>query len=60
MAKKKKGIEVRITGPHCEYDRLYKPGETATVPAEIAQEWIQSERALAVGAEVQDDAGKDD
>jgi len=45
--------KVRITGPGCEYGgRLYQPGETATVPAEVAIEWIQDERAVALTAEV--------
>jgi hypothetical protein len=40
-------VKVRITGPRCRLDdRLYQPGETATVPAEIAQEWILDERAV--------------
>ena len=47
--------EVRITGPNCRLDnRLYMPGETATVPVEIAQEWINDERAVDVTAEVAD------
>jgi hypothetical protein len=54
---RKKTIEmqtVRITGPDCWLgDRLYLPGETATVPAELAEEWILTERAVST-AEVAD------
>lgn len=54
--KKPELIEVRITGPRCWFgDRLIEPGETAAVPALLAREWIQSGRALEVGAEVADD-----
>ena len=44
MTKKKK-IEVRITHPIRLGNREYLPGETATVPEDIAQEWILTERA---------------
>jgi hypothetical protein len=55
MAKKKKDeLVVRITGPECwAGDRLWKPGETATVPRQLAEEWILTERALKVEAEVE-------
>lgn len=49
MGKKKKSdlLEVKITGPLCWYlDRHYEPGETAHVPAEIAQAWIDTQRAV--------------
>jgi hypothetical protein len=57
VAKKKiEMMEVRITGPDCrDNDRQYWPGETVTVPAELAREWIQSERAVSVAAEVKQD-----
>lgn len=46
-------IKVRITGPNCRVgDRLYQPGETANVPADVAYEWIQTGRAVEVAAEV--------
>jgi hypothetical protein len=54
---RKKSIEmrtVRITGPDCWLgDRLYLPGETATVPSELADEWILTERAVST-AEAQE------
>lgn len=54
MVKKKVNeIVIKITGPDCRLgDRLMLPGETATVPADIAAEWIQTERAMTVVAEV--------
>jgi hypothetical protein len=58
MAKKKIGdfVIVKVTGPDCKLgDRLILPGETANVPADIAAEWIQDERATAVVAEVKND-----
>jgi hypothetical protein len=42
---------VRIAFPLWFGDRHLQPGETATVPAELADEWIQSMRATAVVAE---------
>jgi hypothetical protein len=54
---KKKAEEktILITGPNCRLDdRLYRPGETATIPAELADEWILTERAVET-AEVKDD-----
>lgn len=46
--------EVRVTGPGCRFnDRNILPGETATVPTELAREWIETERAVAT-AEVKD------
>ncbi len=45
-------VTVKITGPNCRLDnRLYRPGETATVPANIADEWILDERATLVAEE---------
>ena len=45
-------VKVKITGPGAwADDRLYMPGETATVAPDIADAWIQEARALAVGAE---------
>lgn len=47
------GIAIKITGPDCKLgDRLLLPGEITTVPADIAAEWIQTERAAIVTAEV--------
>jgi hypothetical protein len=49
----KKLVTVRIIGPDCrDENRLYMPGETATVPTKLAEEWIQKGLALAVSAEV--------
>jgi hypothetical protein len=49
---------VRITGPDCRAgNRLYLPGETATVPAEVAEQWILTERAVIIAAEVEDGDG---
>ena len=54
MSKNRIGtIKVKITGPDCwVIDRHYQPGETATVPAHIAQEWITTGRATSKVAEV--------
>jgi hypothetical protein len=55
MTKKKVDelVEIRITGPDCRFgNRLYLPGETATVPAEIAAEWNKTGRAEYNFAEV--------
>jgi hypothetical protein len=50
---KKKLVTIRIIGPDCrDENRLYMPGETATVPAKFSDEWIQKGLALAVRAEV--------
>ncbi len=58
MMRKEKTMIVEVTGPRCWVnDRHYLPGETATVPASIAREWIQTRRAVAVAAEVEDDEG---
>jgi hypothetical protein len=52
MRKKKGFVVVKITGPDCRFgDRLIMPGETATVPAELASEWIETQRAVNVAAE---------
>jgi hypothetical protein len=51
MGKKSRFVEVRIAFPLWFGDRHLQPGETATVPAELADEWIQSMRATAVVAE---------
>jgi hypothetical protein len=54
--KEEKGVLVRIIGPNCWIaDRHYWPGETATVPAEYAETWINDRRAVDVAAEVKDD-----
>lgn len=45
-------VEVKITYPVWIGDRQYQPGETATVPADIAEEWIEKEQAVGVAAEV--------
>jgi hypothetical protein len=57
MAKRKNNhledsVTVRITGPNCWLgDRHYLPGETATVPADTAREWISTARATLTVAE---------
>lgn len=49
-------VKVRVTGPNCKYgERVIMPGETATIPAELAEQWKQSGRAVDVAAEVQKD-----
>lgn len=58
MAKKKDDalVTVRITGPECrDGDRLYLPGEDATVTAELAAEWKSDGRAFDKSAEVTTD-----
>ena len=46
-------VKVRITGEGCQIDdRLLWPGETATVPADVAARWINEQRAVEVAAEV--------
>ena len=46
-------VTVRITGPECwDGDRHYLPGEDATIPSALADEWKQSERAIEKIAEV--------
>lgn len=52
MRKKEKGVNVKITYPVWIGNRRYEPGETATVPADIAAEWIEKEQATGVVAEV--------
>ncbi len=48
-------IVIKITGPDCRLgDWLILPGETATVPADLAAEWIREQRAVTITAEVQD------
>jgi hypothetical protein len=48
-------VTVRITGPDCwDGDRHYLPGEYATVPATLANEWKQTERAIDIIVEVTD------
>jgi hypothetical protein len=47
MAKKKKDeMIVKITYPVLFGNRQILPGETATVPADVAEEWISTERAI--------------
>jgi hypothetical protein len=54
-------MQVKVVGPRCWVgNRLYRPGETATVPADLARVWIQEMRALAVSAEVKDDNWQND
>lgn len=46
-------VKVRVTGPNCKYgERVIMPGETAIIPAELAQEWNQTGRAVIVTVEV--------
>jgi predicted NUDIX family NTP pyrophosphohydrolase len=53
MAKKKSEITVKITGPDCRLgDRLMLPGETVTIPADSANEWIREQRAVTIAVEV--------
>ena len=60
MARKKREIvdesemrTIRITGPECRFGtRHYLPGETVTVPADVAEGWILGQRAVEVAAEV--------
>jgi hypothetical protein len=50
--KRKTSITVKVTGPNCWLgDRHYLPGETATVPADTAREWISTVRATLTVAE---------
>jgi len=53
MKKKKGEVLVKVTYPVQFGSRVILPGETATVPADIAEEWISTERAI--NAEVTDD-----
>jgi hypothetical protein len=56
MPKKKiELVTVKMTYPIRYQDRLLEPGETATVPAEIAAEWIEKMQAVNVAAEVAKD-----
>jgi hypothetical protein len=48
-------MEVRAIGPGCIWNGWIRPGETATVPVNVAREWIQLVRAVAVAAEVKED-----
>ena len=53
VKRKKKGeIEVKITHPIKQGNRTIEPGETITVQADMAKEWIQKGWAAAVAAEV--------
>jgi hypothetical protein len=59
MTKKRKEIDLlddtvmRVTYPILYGSRVINPGETITVPAEIAAEWRAKEWAAYVTAEVQ-------
>lgn len=54
--KKTEMVKVRVIGPNCKYgDRVIMPGETATIPAELAEGWILSMRAVIIAAEVKKD-----
>ena len=51
MVAKKKMLTVKVAYPVWFNDRLYQPGETATVPEALALEWIEQVRAAYVTAE---------
>jgi hypothetical protein len=51
--KKVNEVKVKVTFPVMFGARQILPGETATVPEDIAQEWISTERAISI-AEVKE------
>ncbi len=44
-------MQVKITHPVKFGELLLQAGETATVPADLAREWISTERAISMIAE---------